>query len=47
MLCLHSKRFGDLSFEKQGRNIKLTKYGKIYYEYVDKALSELERGEKN
>lgn len=37
---------GTYLFEKQGRNIKLTKYGKIYYEYVDKALSELERGEK-
>ena len=40
------KDLGTYLFEKQGRNIKLTKYGKIYYEYVDKALSELERGEK-
>lgn len=40
------KDLGTYLFEKQGRNIKLTKYGKIYYEYADKALSELERGEK-
>lgn len=31
-------------FEKQGRNIKLTKYGRIYYNYVDKALEEIEKG---
>ena len=37
---------GTYLFEKQGRNIKLTKYGKIYFEYVDRALSELEKGEK-
>ena len=40
------KDLGTYLFEKQGRNIKLTKYGKIYYEYVDRALSELEKGEK-
>lgn len=40
------KDLGTYLFEKQGRNIKLTKYGKIYFEYVDRALSELERGEK-
>ena len=37
---------GTYLFEKQGRNIKLTKYGKMYLEYVDKALNELEKGEK-
>lgn len=37
---------GTYLFEKQGRNIRLTKYGKIYFEYVDRALSELEKGEK-
>ena len=37
---------GTYLFEKQGRNIKLTKYGKIYFEYVDRALTELEKGEK-
>ena len=40
------KDLGTYLFEKQGRNIKLTKYGKVYFEYVDKALSELEKGEK-
>lgn len=40
------KNLGTYLFEKQGRNIKLTKHGKIYFEYVDRALSELEKGEK-
>lgn len=40
------KDLGTYLFEKQGRNVKLTKYGKIYFEYVDRALSELEKGEK-
>lgn len=40
------KSLGAYLFEKQGRNIKLTKYGKIYFEYVDRALSELDSGEK-
>ena len=40
------KSLGTYLFEKQGRNVKLTKYGKVYFEYVDRALSELENGEK-
>jgi DNA-binding transcriptional LysR family regulator len=40
------KDLGTYLFEKQGRNIKLTKYGKIYFEYVERALSELEKGER-
>lgn len=40
------KDLGTYLFERDGRNIKLTKYGKIYYEYVDRALNELEKGEK-
>jgi len=40
------KSLGTYLFEKQGRNVKLTKYGRIYFEYVDRALSELENGEK-
>lgn len=40
------KDLGTCLFEKQGRNVKLTKFGKIYFEYVDKALNELEKGEK-
>lgn len=34
-------------FEKEGRNIKLTKYGRFFLEYVENALNELEIGEKN
>ncbi|MFT8321871.1 MAG: LysR family transcriptional regulator [Bacillus sp. (in: firmicutes)] len=33
-------------FEKQGRNIRLTKYGKFFLEYVNLALDQLELGEK-
>lgn len=40
------KELGTYLFEKDGRNIKLTKYGKLYYEYVDRALNELEKGER-
>lgn len=32
-------------FEKKGRNIYLTKYGKIYYDYVKKGLQQFEAGE--
>lgn len=45
-MSLLEKELGTYLFEKQGRNIKLTKYGKIFYEYVDRALSELEKGER-
>lgn len=31
-------------FEKEGRNIRLTNYGKIYLEYVKSGLSDLDRG---
>lgn len=40
------KELGTYLFEKDGRNIRLTKYGKIYYEYVDRALNELDKGER-
>lgn len=33
-------------FEKQGRNVRLTKYGKLFLTYAASALDELERGEK-
>jgi DNA-binding transcriptional LysR family regulator len=41
------KELGTFLFEKQGRNIRLTKYGRFYLDYVNRALDELERGEKN
>ena len=31
-------------FEKQGRNVVLTKYGKFFLEHVDRSLEELEAG---
>lgn len=37
---------GIFLFEKQGRNVKLTRYGKIYLSFVDSALDELEKGSK-
>ncbi len=37
---------GIYLFEKQGRNVRLTRYGKIYLKYVDSALDELEQGNK-
>jgi DNA-binding transcriptional LysR family regulator len=37
---------GTYLFEKEGRNIKLTKYGRFFLQYVDNALNELEVGEK-
>lgn len=33
-------------FEKKGRNIQLTKYGKFFYTYVSNALEELNKGER-
>lgn len=33
-------------FEKKGRNIQLTKYGKFFYTYVATALEELNKGER-
>ncbi|MCM8711590.1 LysR family transcriptional regulator [Clostridium sp. SYSU_GA19001] len=40
------KDLGTYLFEKRGRNVRLTKYGRFFLNYVDNALSELEKGEK-
>lgn len=40
------KELGTLLFEKHGRNIRLTKYGRLFLQYVDRALNEIENGEK-
>lgn len=40
------KELGAYLFEKSGRNIRLTKYGSFFLRYVDSALNELEKGEK-
>lgn len=37
---------GTYLFEKQGRNVRLTKYGRFFLEYVDNALDQLDIGEK-
>ena len=41
------KELGTHLFEKRGRNIKLTKQGKFFLDYVEVALKELETGERN
>lgn len=38
------KELGVSLFQKEGRNVKLTKYGKEFYEHVTASLNELERG---
>lgn len=38
------KELGVPLFEKDGRNIRLTNYGKIYLKYVQKCLNELDLG---
>lgn len=38
------KELGVSLFQKAGRNIKLTKYGEEFYQYVVASLNELERG---
>ncbi|WP_099224555.1 LysR family transcriptional regulator [Listeria costaricensis] len=40
------KELGTYLFEKQGRNIRLTKYGRFFLAYVEKSLDELEKGER-
>lgn len=37
---------GCVLFEKKGRNVVLTKYGKVFLAYVENALAELEQGTK-
>lgn len=43
-IALLEHELGVLLFEKQGRNIRLTKYGKIFLPYVQNALGELQKG---
>ena len=40
------KELGTKLFEKQGRNVTLTKYGSIFREYVDESLHVLDSGVK-
>lgn len=45
-ISLLEKDLGVALFEKQGRNIRLTTHGHVFLTYVEKALEEIERGEK-
>ena len=38
------QELGLALFQKEGRNVKLTKYGREFYEYVDAALNQLDKG---
>lgn len=38
------EELGTKLFEKQGRNVSLTKYGKIFLKYVEKSLDYLQEG---
>ncbi|MHC5249467.1 LysR family transcriptional regulator [Enterococcus sp. LJL90] len=40
------KELGAALFEKVGRNIRLTKYGRFYYSYVATALNEINKGQQ-
>ena len=40
------KEIGTKLFEKQGRGVVLTKYGKIFKEYVDEVIHSLDTGVK-
>lgn len=40
------EELGTCLFEKQGRNIYLTKYGKVFLSYVEKSLDTLELGQE-
>jgi DNA-binding transcriptional LysR family regulator len=41
------KELGVKLFERKGRNVKLTEFGKSFLPYVEKGLNEIEKGEKN
>lgn len=40
------KELGTYLFEKHGRNVRITKYGRFFLTYVEHALDELEKGEQ-
>lgn len=45
-ISLIEKELGTYLFEKKGRNVVLTKYGKVFLEYVEKTLDTLDQGIK-
>jgi LysR family transcriptional activator of glutamate synthase operon len=40
------KELGTILFEKQGRNVILTKYGRLFLDHVNRSLAELENGKR-
>ncbi|NCB92012.1 MAG: LysR family transcriptional regulator [Clostridia bacterium] len=40
------KELGTVLFEKQGRNVVLTKYGQLFLTHVERSLEELENGKR-
>lgn len=40
------KEYGVKLFEKDGRNVKLSKYGKMLYSYISKGFKEIENGDR-
>ncbi|MGX7204517.1 LysR family transcriptional regulator [Enterococcus pingfangensis] len=45
-MTMLEQEVGVTLFEKKGRNIQLTRHGRIFYEYVAPALAEIEKGQK-
>ncbi|MEG0856061.1 MAG: LysR family transcriptional regulator [Terrisporobacter sp.] len=45
-ISLIEKELGTYLFEKKGRNVVLTKYGRVFLEYVEKTLETLDQGVK-
>lgn len=45
-ITILENELGTYLFEKQGRNIALTKYGKVFLKYVEESLNILEEGVK-
>ena len=45
-MTMLEQEIGVRLFEKKGRNIQLTRHGRIFYEYVAPALVEIEKGQR-
>lgn len=45
-MTMLEQEIGVTLFEKKGRNIQLTRHGRIFYEYIAPALTEIEKGQR-
>lgn len=45
-ISMLEKELGTPLFEKQGRNVRLTRYGRFFLTYVEQALDEIKLGEQ-